>query len=480
MHFNAHSQYKTGGVHHHYARVSMDRFSSSRAWPAATKATTEPARKSWFMDESAPAAPAAWRDPRYDIMPRSKPADDYMSKVDERYTFDPNTHPEYRRWHDQTKAAYEFLHEQEAKMAAAADVEYDMEGRAFGVPIAKPGTTLRLYQEYDNDGSYVAPGAAKAFYYAVDTATGRPTAGESDGWAPAGKAAELDDFVRRTTMEWSAPAGLVDPATWKLREGVMHDAATHDAADDFLAAGSARLAAALTRRPQPRPEHAIAGDYVGFNKPPIRLVSRPSGPTVQSVDAMNAAAQAEAAEYAAEQADAGATLEALRARYAATASGSAAAALHARATALRVNGADTAVRASAGPRLLDPGTANVMAQEKEQEKEKETGLTNTPLRAIVPCMMNSARGATYDLAHWSELPTAADGVMPTLQFVATRDGRGPFLLLWVAGFVLVALFIAAIASSSRAKKQSDAVPLWVAALAAGNPQLASAAYQYRT
>lgn len=444
----------------------MDRFDTGRAW--APEAPHAP-RKSWFVDESTPEPIAAWRDPKYDIMPfgngaaADAAADKYMGTLDERAQFNPNTHPEYRKWLEQTKAATEFLETQEAKIAAAYNVDYAMEGRAFGVPVAKPGTELRLYQEYDNDGSRVAPGHAKSFYYAVDPRTGQPVTADMDGWAPTGKAAELDNFVKRTTWDGGAPAGLVNPATWELREGVMPARLKHDAADDMLAAGSAALAAQFNGGQHVQAQ-MMQTQMQTQAQSPIRLITRPTRAAVQTVDNMNEASAARAGEYAAEQADAAATLEGLRAQYTATGDPRVAAALNAQVAAMQ-HYANTVL----APQPTSPSPS-------KESKHVEATLRNMPMRAVVPCMINTVRGAAYDLAHWNELPTAEQGVLPTLQFVTMRDGRGSFFMLWILVMLLAVVIVFAVAPVGS-KKQSTTVPLWVAALAAGNPQLASAAYQ---
>lgn len=60
------------------------------------------------------------------------------------------------------------------------------------------------------------------------------------------------------------------------------------------------------------------------------------------------------------------------------------------------------------------------------------------VRAFSKKMVRAAAGAAYDLKHWSQLPPQAEaqGTSATLAYVATRDKRGSYLLLWLGILVL--------------------------------------------
>lgn len=497
----------------------MDRF-STRAWgPEPPRGTP---RVSWFVDmpptaeERAPPRPS-WRDPRYDIMPYGTAAeaedvaDTYMGTVDERRTFNPNTHPEYKRWLEHNARSANILAAAEAKWAAAADVDYDLEGRAFGVPRAKPGTTLRLYQEYDASlGGVVPPDRAKSFYYAVDAVTGAPTRGDADGWAPHGKAAELDDFATRATRDWSVAPQLVKPTDWSFRDAVVAPSLAHDAASRLLEAGSAHLVDAMRQRtaarvaapePEPRTVGHVAPDFVG-RRDAMRLskggstVARPSGSTIQHVGTMNAASAETGAAYLRDQADAAAALAALRARTQTPDGFVVCTDDERRTTACEPVSAaqefeiractehDDAARClpwSALERVRALYKRDTLANSHIPHQLYPPIQTQTPPPPPPPStaqrLVNSLRGALYDAAHWSELPTAADGVLPTLTFVTTRDNRGPYLAAWLGMLLLLAVALAvAVSAARRSKSAQPSVPLWMAALAAGNPQLAAASY----
>ena len=405
-------------------------------------------RRSWFVGDAAPADSAAWRTAAsasgfgYDTAPKGNAAAfDFdagrmLGTVDERGLFDANTHPEYIKWVKDMSAARATLQAQEAAYAASADVAYDMEGRAFGVPRAiKPGTELREWVEFTEDGGRVAPAQSKSFWYAVDSKTGLPTSGTHDpAWAPTGKAAELDDFVRRTTQPFSASQNLVSPSTWTLRPGVLRPVDAHADADEWdalLHAGSARIAALSTQAAQAQTQaqtqtqtqtQARAQMQAQMQAPSSRAmrlalssshstVGRPNSSEWQSVANMNEAASRDAAEY--------------RQRF--------------------------------------PEQAQTHAQTHahaplEAQPPRKVLLTApVPAPAPVPvetlsipeCMLNSMQGACYDLSHWSELPTASQGVLPTLQFVATRDNRGPYLSAWIGILIFLLLltcFVVAFAS----------------------------------
>jgi hypothetical protein len=85
----------------------------------------------------------------------------------------------------------------------------------------------------------------------------------------------------------------------------------------------------------------------------------------------------------------------------------------------------------------DSSASNTSNAEPEPEPEPLT-LLATPLSAVIPCAWTAACGAAYDLAHWSELPTASQGTYATLAFATTRDGRGGFLLAGI-GLIVVAV-----------------------------------------
>ncbi len=59
-------------------------------------------------------------------------------------------------------------------------------------------------------------------------------------------------------------------------------------------------------------------------------------------------------------------------------------------------------------------------------------------------MMNSVRGALYDMKHWDELP--AEGTKDTLSFVCTRDNRLPYLLLFITIIVLLIALLGVVIS----------------------------------
>jgi len=311
----------------------MERFAATRAWGASSLEKRENPRPSWFVDQSTPESPAEWRvksteTRQNDIAPArgnradaDAAADSLHGTFDERFAFDANTHPEYKKWLQQTAAAHRALQDQEAAIAAADDVVYDMETRAFGVPRAPApgsGRELRYYSEYDaGAGGHTAPDHAKAFFYMVDARTGLPTDGSSDGWTPTGKAAALDEFVRRTT-QFAPLENFPDPSTGELRRSFASD--TH-VGDDALRVGSARIAAALAAaqsavptntqtKTESKTRHATTSQATSQatttpRKPPMRLLSQMSkiskparsarvDASIVATDASNAAAAYEA------------------------------------------------------------------------------------------------------------------------------------------------------------------------------------------
>lgn len=428
---------------------------ASLAW-AGSKDPRAGTRKSWFMQDEEPAdmPTPEWRKSPYDIMQHGtatefqKMADEHMIPVDSRTLFSPNTHPEYKRWLERMTQAMDTLKAQEAVMASAMDVTYDMEGRAFGVPIAKPGTMLRKYNEFESSGGRVAPEHAKSFYYLVD-ADGKPTNGNMDGWNPQGEAAALDEFARRAgTGSSSVPAQFADPSTWRPRVAEREP----DAADALLATESANIVAHMTATSDTSANaHAredgyshIRSDFVGarLSPPPSTKTDAPirlsTGTSTRNVARPPTLAQGSTCELTAaslRQAEEDATTREARVY---------------RGDAFVAYGdveEQRAVDASAS------GTALGLAACAPARSSRR----RLPLRAIVPCITNSVKGVAYDLAHWNELPTAGDGVLPTLKFVATRDGRGSFLLMLILAILFVALLIATgIAMCTRASALRDA------------------------
>lgn len=470
---------------------TMERLRTERAWAADAAAPREPPRKSWFMDDtpSLPlpadaAAAARWRGSRYDVAPEggagagagTGASDDWLTRVDERASWDPATHPEYARWLAAEAAAAEDNAAAEARMAAARDVTYDMEGRAFGVPVAVPrGKALRWYGDAAlsagvTDGVRTAPQAAQSFFYAVDAATGAPTSGDADGWAPSGKGAELDAFVARTTWgggvgggggggRGAVAAGMVNPATWEHRDAVVPEHVRHDPLDAELAASSAALAHALAReaaggaaggatgRRWPPPSSApVSGAPTGgthARAPPaagssMRVASStvrmPRASGVSSPAAMYAASRERAAEAAASEA----ANEAAMAAYAAAPLPPALAAAR-RAAAAEATAEAAAEAAAATPERRRHSGAVGAAPRSDGMPATASALSlrNVPLRAVAPLVMSSVRGALHDAAHWQQLP-CGDRVLDKLRFITMRDARGEYLLL---ALLLVAVLV---------------------------------------
>ena len=97
---------------------------------------------------------------------------------------------------------------------------------------------------------------------------------------------------------------------------------------------------------------------------------------------------------------------------------------------------------------LASGSPPIGYSEEEEQKEKHV-LKHTGMR-----MLNSVRGALYDLQHFNELPPAQRGEAPSsvATFAMTRDNRLPYLFLVVIA-VLVLIAVVAAFKTQMSKKQ---------------------------
>ncbi|MCH9716346.1 MAG: hypothetical protein K0U52_04590 [Gammaproteobacteria bacterium] len=74
-------------------------------------------------------------------------------------------------------------------------------------------------------------------------------------------------------------------------------------------------------------------------------------------------------------------------------------------------------------------------------------------------LMNSVRGALYDMQHWDELP--AEGTKETLSFVCTRDNRLPYLIMFITIIVfLIALLGVVISFMVKGSNDKPNYPMY--------------------
>lgn len=75
---------------------------------------------------------------------------------------------------------------------------------------------------------------------------------------------------------------------------------------------------------------------------------------------------------------------------------------------------------------------NVYAPELRVQARKKS-------RHLTARVLNSVRGAVYDMQHFGDLPPARSGESPSsvAQYALTRDGRAPYLTLVFAGVLVV-------------------------------------------
>lgn len=86
-----------------------------------------------------------------------------------------------------------------------------------------------------------------------------------------------------------------------------------------------------------------------------------------------------------------------------------------------------------------------------EEKKKKNGLREKT-RHMGVRMMNSVRGAVYDMQHFSELPPAQSGEAPSqvAWYAVSRDNRFPYILL--IGVAIVALIAMILGIKAHEKK----------------------------
>ena len=100
-------------------------------------------------------------------------------------------------------------------------------------------------------------------------------------------------------------------------------------------------------------------------------------------------------------------------------------------------------RASGKPPIGPCATASGVRADviKKEKVSKSIPFKYIPIRTF-----NSVRGALYDMQHFDELPPAQSGASPSnvTSFALTRDGRMPYLLIFVTiilGLTSIILFV---------------------------------------
>ena len=70
-----------------------------------------------------------------------------------------------------------------------------------------------------------------------------------------------------------------------------------------------------------------------------------------------------------------------------------------------------------------------------------------PDRATLPQHMVSALfGILYDTRHWKKLPVRSSGPIATWTWILTRQGRFPYIMLWVTSLGLLVLIVVCLAA----------------------------------
>ena len=83
-------------------------------------------------------------------------------------------------------------------------------------------------------------------------------------------------------------------------------------------------------------------------------------------------------------------------------------------------------------------------------------------------MASALLGVIYDTRHWKKLPVRASGPIATCTWILTRQGRFPYIMLWITSLGLLLLIVVCLAAL-RSRPTSHGYPA---------PFLAAAPYRY--